>query len=123
MAVQSYKDLLVWQRGIDLVEQVYNLTDRLPDHERFGLVSQMRRCAISVPSNIAEGSRRKNGLEFLQFLRVADGSASELETQLIIVGRRYQDVDVRLVQELLVEVQRMLGGMMTAIRKRASQFL
>ena len=120
MAVQSYKDLLVWQRGIDLVEQVYNLTDRLPDHERFGLVSQMRRCAISVPSNIAEGSRRKNGLEFLQFLRVADGSASELETQLIIVGRRYQDVDVRLVQELLVEVQRMLGGMMTAIRKRAS---
>ena len=66
---------------MELVEEVYKVTGRLPADEKFGLVSQMRRCAVSIPSNIAEGKKRKSKTEFVQFLRIADGSAAELETQ------------------------------------------
>ena len=76
----SYKDLLVWQKGIKLVEQVYLLTQRFPADERFGLVSQMRRAAVSVPSNIAEGQARHTTGEFVQFVSHAEGFIAELET-------------------------------------------
>jgi four helix bundle protein len=84
MRVKSYKDLLVWQNGIELVKQVYVMTQQFPSEEKFGLVSQMRRAGVSVPSNIAEGQARKSTAEFTQFLSITQGSLAELETQLIV---------------------------------------
>ncbi|HVN77545.1 MAG TPA: four helix bundle protein [Terriglobia bacterium] len=82
--LKSYKDLLVWQKGIGLVRDIYSLTRSFPPDERFGLVSQLRRAAVSVPSNIAEGQSRHTSEEFVQFLSHAEGSLAELETQLLI---------------------------------------
>jgi four helix bundle protein len=82
--IKSYKDLLVWQSGIQLLKQVYVLTQQFPGEEKFGLVSQMRRAAVSVPSNIAEGQARRSTAEFAQFLSIAQGSLAELETQVIV---------------------------------------
>ncbi len=87
MSLKSYRDLQVWQRAMELVEVVYDLTQRIPDNERYGLVSQIRRSAISVPSNIAEGYGRTHRGDYLKFLSNARGSLCELETQLILVGR------------------------------------
>lgn len=83
-SVKSYKDLLVWQKGISLVKKIYQLTQRFPVTERFGLVSQMRRAAVSIPSNIAEGQARHTRKEFIQFLSHSEGSVAELETQVIL---------------------------------------
>jgi len=83
----GYKDLIAWQISMDVVEKIYALSENFPSHERFGLTSQMRRAAVSIPSNIAEGYRRKTDADFLQFLHIAFGSASELETQMLIVLR------------------------------------
>ena len=85
--MKCFKDLVVWKRGIDLVEDIYALTANLPANEQFGLVSQMRRAAVSIPSNIAEGQGRKSAKEFIQFLYIAKGSLAEIETQLIICER------------------------------------
>ena len=82
--MQTHKDLDVWKLGIDLVERVYKETKNFPKEEQFGLVSQMRRAAVSIPSNIAEGAARKGNAEFLQFLYISLGSLSELETQILI---------------------------------------
>lgn len=82
-----HKDLDIWKLGIDLVEMIYKLTKKYPKEEIYGLTTQIRRAAISVPSNIAEGAARKSKPEFLQFLYVSLGSLSELETQLIISYR------------------------------------
>lgn len=75
---------MIWKKGIELVKQVYLLTGSFPAEERFGLISQLRRAAVSVPSNMAEGQARKSSAEFVQFLSIAQGSLAELETQLII---------------------------------------
>jgi four helix bundle protein len=82
--VKSYKDLLVWQKGIELVKLVYAVSSLIPDDERFGLISQIRRCSVSVPSNIAEGYGRATTAYFIQFLNISRGSLFELETQLIL---------------------------------------
>lgn len=78
----NFKDLLVWQRGMALAQRIYSLTRNFPSDERFGLVSQMRRAAVSVPSNLAEGQARHTTGEFIQFISHAEGSLAELETQL-----------------------------------------
>ena len=85
--MDSYKELIVWQKGIDLVEKIFKATDTFPKSELYGLVSQMRRAAVAIPSNIAEGAGRQHTKEFIQFLGIAEGSATELETQLIIAER------------------------------------
>ena len=85
--MDSYKELIVWQKGIDLVEKIFKVTDTFPRSELYGLVSQMRRAAVAIPSNIAEGAGRQHTKEFIQFLGIAEGSATELETQLIIAER------------------------------------
>jgi four helix bundle protein len=82
--LKSYKDLLVWQKSMALVKDMYRLTHSFPPDERFGLVSQLRRAAVSVPSNIAEGQSRHTSGEFVQFLSHAEGSLAELETQILI---------------------------------------
>lgn len=86
-SINSYRDLRVWQAGMDLVERVYRLTERLPKHEIYGLTSQIRRAAVSVPSNIAEGHTREHSKEYLNHLSVAQGSLAELQTQLEIASR------------------------------------
>jgi len=81
---KHYKDLLVWQKGMLLAKLIYRLTQRFPAEEKYGIVSQLRRAAVSVPSNIAEGQARQGTKEFLQFLSHAEGSLAELETQLLL---------------------------------------
>lgn len=88
MKVKDYNELKVWQKGIDMADMVYSATDRFPRDELYGLTSQMRRAAVSVPSNIAEGFVRRSTAEYRQHLYVSLGSCAELETQLIIAGRR-----------------------------------
>ena len=85
--IKSYRDLEVWQRGIDLTEQVYETTRPFPEEEKFGLTSQLRRAAVSVPSNIAEGWGRAATKDYVRFLRIARGSLAEMETQLVIAHR------------------------------------
>lgn len=82
--IRDYKDLLVWQRGRDLVKEVYKLTRQFPESEKYGLVSQSQRSAVSIPANIAEGYCRSTRKEYGQFLSISTGSASELETLLIL---------------------------------------
>lgn len=85
--MNRYEDLKIWEKAMSLVEDVYLLMKHLPNDEKFGLVSQIKRCSISVPSNIAEGAGRNSRKEFKHFLSIANGSTSELETQLILVHR------------------------------------
>ncbi|HEX2973988.1 MAG TPA: four helix bundle protein [Tepidisphaeraceae bacterium] len=87
MAVRSYKELIVWQRAMDLVVAVYEATRTFPKEEMYGLTSQIRRCAVSVPSNLAEGQGRGTTLGFLRYTRIAMGSLQELETQLVLANR------------------------------------
>jgi four helix bundle protein len=82
--VKTHKDLEIWQLGIELVTRIYTMTSDFPKEELYGLISQMRRAAVSIPSNIAEGAARNSNKEFLQFLYISLASLSELETQLII---------------------------------------
>ena len=112
-AVRSYKDLLVWQKGIVLVKCIYRLTEPFPAAEKFGLVSQMRRAAVSIPSNIAEGQCRRTRGEFIQFVSHSEGSLAELETQLIVsVELGYcTSADIREVAELTTELSKMLDSL------------
>lgn len=87
MKLRSYKELIVWQKSMELVEQIYVITKHFPRDELFGLISQMRRAAISIPSNIAEGYARKSHKEYLRFYSISYGSALELETQIEIAER------------------------------------
>lgn len=94
--MRKHQELRVWQQTMDLVEQVYAFTKTFPDDEKFGLTSQMRRSAVSIPSNIAEGAARGSTQEFIRFLHISQGSLSELETQLLIAQRLnyIQDISV-----------------------------
>ncbi|MGL6074472.1 MAG: four helix bundle protein [Fimbriiglobus sp.] len=85
--LQSYRDLSVWQKAMDLVEMSYNITKRFPKEELFGLTNQLRRAAVSIPANIAEGYGRSHRPDYLRFLAIARGSLFELETHLILCGR------------------------------------
>ena len=83
----GYKDLIVWKKGIELAEAIYKHTEGFPKKELFGITSQLRRAAVSIPSNIAEGWSRDSPKYFIQFLNIAKGSLAEVETQLILAGR------------------------------------
>ena len=113
----GFKDLLVWQKGVELSVEVYAATEKLPKEERFKLSSQMTDAAVSIPSNIAEGHRRNNKKEFIHFLGIALGSAAELETQLIITARVYRHVDVTQLIEDANEIQRMLYSMLKKLKQ------
>ena len=105
----SYKDLIVWKRGIELTQEIYFVTSKFPRNELYGLASQMQRAAVSIPSNIAEGQQRKNLKEYLQFLRIALGSLAELETQTIIAKNVYSKIDYKKIDSLMIETQKMLN--------------
>jgi four helix bundle protein len=109
-SMQSYKELDVWKISIELVVEIYRLTKLLPSEEKYGLKSQMRRCSILIPSNIAEGYGRKNRRENAQFVNIAFGSGTELETQIIIVKKLnlINHQEFLKVDQLLDSVLRML---------------
>jgi len=109
--ITSHKDLIVWQKAMDLVVIVYKLTESFPQREQYGLVSQIRRSAVSIPSNIAEGYHRGTTKEYKNFLQIAYGSASELDTQIEICIRTgtVSANDVLKTKETLVEVSKMLN--------------
>ena len=113
MKVQHYKELIVWQKSMKLVVSIYELTEQFPKSEVYGLTSQMRRAAISIPSNVAEGSRRGSRKDFRHFLINAFGSGAELETQIEIAKRLpfSKKLDYSAVDILLDEVMRMLNKM------------
>lgn len=105
--IRSYKDLLVWEKGILIVKQTYKLTNLLPDNEKYGLTSQLRRAAVSIPSNIAEGYGRDYTRNYSQFLKIARGSLMELETQLIIcreleylTEENTKEIDLLIIEEI-----------------------
>ena len=108
---RSYKDLVVWQKGIALAKLTYELTKKFPSEEKFGLVAQMRRAAVSVPSNIAEGQARHTTGEFIQFISHAEGSLAELDTQLILsIELRFAGAaDADAAFGLISELRRMLN--------------
>ena len=118
MYLKSYKELNVWQKSIGLVKEIYKITTGFPKNEIYGLSIQMKRAAVSIPSNIAEGYSRKNLKEYLQFLRVAYSSSSELETQLIIAKDLYKSLDYQRVESLLEEVQKMLNVMIRKLENK-----
>jgi four helix bundle protein len=111
MKPQNYKDLVVWQKGIALAKMIYRLTQSFPSAEKFGLVAQMRRAAVSVPSNLAEGQARHTTGEFVQFISHAEGSVAELDTQLILSSElRFCDrASTTPAFELIDELRRMLN--------------
>jgi four helix bundle protein len=115
--IKSYRDLIVWQKGIQLAKQVYQLTSVFPKSEIYGLTSQMRRCAVSIPSNIAEGQSRRSTTEFKQFLRISLGSLSELDTQMILATEfEYLTVDKsQKVNEQILEMRRLIYGLLNKL--------
>src|SRR3989338_9434733 len=109
--IHSYKNLLVWQRSMDLVVAIYGLTKKFPKEEIYGLTSQMRRASVSIPSNIAEGRFRGTRKDYLQFLRIAYSSGAEHETQVEIAKRlpKTKNLSYSNVDNLLLEVMKMLN--------------
>lgn len=115
--IKSYEDLVAWQLTVAASLEVYRLTQSFPDHERFGLTSQVRRAAVSVPSNIAEGYGRGSRQDYARFLRVARGSLYEVETQLLIAVRLgyLGDEAHRAIREKLAEAGRVLAGLIRSV--------
>jgi four helix bundle protein len=125
MAVKSYRDLHAWQKGMDLMEETYRLSSSFPKNEEFGLKSQMRRAAVSIPSNIAEGHNRAYSREFLQFIYIAMGSLSELETQFHLAMRLkiMQSIYTENGLCLCREIGMMLYGLANAVRAKQQSHL
>jgi four helix bundle protein len=117
MKVKKYSELIAWQKAVDLVESVYKATASFPREEIYGLTSQVRRAAVSVPSNIAEGQGRKSTMEFLHHLSIAYGSLTETETQLLIAGRLayLEQKKVDHLIEQTNEVGRLLNGLSNSL--------
>jgi four helix bundle protein len=120
MPVQHYRELIVWQKAIVLVEEVYRVTNGFPKTEIYALTNQIRRAAVSVPSNIAEGQGRNSTRDFLHFLSIAHGSLMEVETQITIAERLgyLDETHERHLLESTAEVSRMLSGLKTPLNKK-----
>lgn len=121
--LKSYRDLMVWQKAMDLTVETYHFSDSFPKSELYGLTSQLRRAAVSVPSNIAEGYGRGSRKEYVQFLCISQGSLKELETQVILSQRLNYGSKTAVdgLLELSAEVGRMLGALIRSLRMKASQ--
>ena len=118
--MKSHKDLDVWKRSIEFVTLVYKITKNFPKEEIYGLTNQIRRAAVSIPSNIAEGAARNHPKEFLQFLFISLGSISELETQLIISEnlKYLQNSDSLIIQNELTELRKMIIGLIRYLENK-----
>jgi len=121
VAVRTYQELVAWQRAMDLVVKVYEVSGRFPREEVYSLTNQLRRAAVSVPSNIAEGQGRGVGAEFARYLRISQGSLQEMETQILIAERLgYVGIeDVQKIMELSGEVGRLNRGLHASICEKS----
>ena len=117
--MNSYKELIVYQKAVEHSVYIYRITEKFPKSELYGLTSQIRRCAVSIPSNIAEGQRRGHKTEYIQFLRVAFGSGAELETQILIAYKvgYLNKGDFEDLSEKLDEIMRMLNKLISVLIK------
>lgn len=122
-AIKTFRDLLVWQKSMALVTEVYRASASFPSDERFGLTSQLRRCAVSIPSNIAEGFGRDTTNDYLRFLGIAKGSLYEAQTQ-IEIGRNLQFIEesrFSILLEQAREIERMLTSMIRKLKDKENQ--
>ena len=117
-AIKHFKELKVWQKGIEIVKDIYDITRRFPKEEMYGLTSQMRRSSISIPSNIAEGFKRYHTKEYKQFLYIALGSIAELETQIVIANEvgLLEDPTMDAMNEKLDHTSKMLSSLISKLR-------
>ena len=114
----NFKELLVWQKSINFVTEIYELTNDFPKNEMYGLTSQIRRASISIPSDIAEGNSRRSVADYLQFLKIARGSCAEVETQLIIAQNLKflsEEHYLKLNQDI-IEISKMLNGLINSLK-------
>ena len=119
--MRKHHELKAWQEAMELVKEIYRVTQEFPKEEIYGLVSQMRRAAVSIPSNIAEGAARTGTKEFLQFLSISRGSLSEVETQLLIAKSLGYIKNQEHVLEQIDKVFGLLGGLINSLRERQRQ--
>ncbi len=121
--VKDYRDLIVWQKAMDLVETIYRTTAAFPREEIYGLTSQIRRAAISIPSNIAEGNGRNTTRDYVHFLGMAYGSVKEVETQVLIAERlRYiNSSDSNRLVQMTTEIARLISGLANSLKRRIPQ--
>jgi len=122
VSVSSYRELVVWQKAMDLIEAVYHATANFPREELYGLTSQLRRASVSVPSNIAEGQGRTTTRDFLYFLSVANGSLKEVETQALIAERLgfLNSSKASALITLTTEVGRLISGLRNSLKRKCS---
>ena len=113
-----FRDLIVWQKAIEMCKLVYQVSQALPTAEKFGLVAQMRRAAVSVPSNIAEGNARQSLRDYVHFLIMARGSLAELETQLILARQLRMLNDISTITDSVQETRRILQGLIDSLRNK-----
>ena len=115
--MKNYKDLIVWQKSIDLVEEIYKVTSLLPNEELYGLSIQLKRAAVSIPSNIAEGYERNTTKDYIKLLSIAKASRAEVETQLYICKRLgfLSDEDIKIAFDLCDEIKRMIISMLKSM--------
>ena len=116
--IKTHKDLEVWKSSMDFVVKIYELTNKFPSSELYGLTSQIRRASVSIPSNIAEGAGRKNTKEFIQFLYISMGSISEIETQLEIAARLKYLNNPKEYYDHLDSIRRMISGLISSLKKK-----
>jgi four helix bundle protein len=116
--VRDYKDLDVWNKSMDLVVDVYDVVKSFPPEERYSIVSQVKRSAISIPSNISEGASRKSKKELVQFLYIALGSASELETQLLISKRLGYSTNLDNLLSQIIVIRKMLNSLISSLKRK-----
>ncbi len=117
MATHSYRNLKVWLKAMELVEYIYKVAQRLPGSEKFALADQMKRAAVSIPSNIAEGQKRYGKIEMARFCGMALGSTAELETQLILTHKLY-NISTETELAICEEISKMLTGLIKALRSK-----
>jgi four helix bundle protein len=121
--MSNHEDLEAWKQSIELVDQVYELCKLLPTDERFGLMLQMQRCAVSIPANLAEGCSRDSTKDFLKFVSISRGSLAELSTFIVIVRRRGFVTPDKLepIEELIQRCGRLIGGLRRSLRNKLSK--
>jgi four helix bundle protein len=123
MPIKDYRELIVWQKAMDLVETIYRATGMFPREEIYGLTSQIRRAAVSIPSNIAEGNGRNTTRDYVHFLGIAYGSVKEVETQALIAERlRYiTSSDSEELVKTTTEIARLLSGLINSLNRKTPQ--
>lgn len=116
--MHNFKKLSIWVNAMSLVKDIYLLTSNFPKEEKFGLISQINRCSISIPSNIAEGSSRSSNKEFSHFIKIALGSLFELETQIILSSdfKMINDQDSNIILDKITTLQKMINGFLTTLK-------